>query len=269
MVLSSVIPFRLLTSTIISIIVILYICSFRLASSLTECNSTPLTYSDCINKTLNDTEIVVKAYKGASSPLTSMTVLTYYGAYCEASFACHSIQFIHALQTSSVYGYGTHSCSNTTIISNTGGIYCRGSNACTFSTISSLGKNTLFCMGYGSCAHSHIVSIEYIDASGAYSLFGATIDTAISSLVYNNAGYAGISLNGDYAGYGATVRCRPGHQCDINCNVHTSCDMLFIDCLGDAICNVRGIYNASGHRNHNVFEYGSIASDNDQICNSA
>eukprot|EP01083_Nonionella_stella_P129369 392565_1 len=183
---------------------------------------------ECVGRSLNDPGWTSFAgYKSGFGPTTSWNGES---TNCRAAFSCTSMAFLTSIsdKSGSIDCDGVFSCANTTITVRD--LTCPGANSCTFSNLSLINLPIL-CEGHQSCAHAFIEKTDSIFGDAAYSLYNATIDTQglASSFDLN------IDLWSDYAAYGATLICRSGYTCNINCYAYNACYMFYVHCLGT--CN--------------------------------
>eukprot|EP01083_Nonionella_stella_P065037 170027_1 len=194
----------------------------------TECNNA----FECVGQSLNDTEhTAFNGYKSGFGPTTSWHGGT---TICRAAFSCNSMAFLTSISGSEEYirCEGVSSCANTTITTSQE-CNCAGANSCVYTQLSS--GDVIGCQGDQSCSFAHIDNTERVDGAGAYSLYKAVIDTQDidSSTQFT------IALSGDYAAYGATLICRSGYTCNIDCYGYTSCFMFYVNCLGNCKITTR------------------------------
>eukprot|EP01083_Nonionella_stella_P256695 879492_1 len=194
---------------------------------------------ECVGRSLNDTgHTAFNGYKSGFGPTTSWHGGT---TICRAAFSCDSMAFLTSISGSEEYirCEGVSSCANTTITTSQE-CNCAGANSCVYTQLSS-GQSGDFigCQGDQSCSFAHIDNAKWVSGAGAYSLYKAVIDTQDidSSTQFT------IALSGDYAAYGATLICRSGHTCNIDCYGYTSCFMFYLNCLGN--CKITTRFNGT------------------------
>ena len=112
---------------------------------------------------------------------------------------------------------------------------CNGPLACIYATISIQNGGFLTCSGDYACAYAHIMASSKVYVQGSYALNGAIVDTA--NTPGNNVV---VRMHGGfYSGHNATVYCREGITCTINCFgnsclgmniICTNCTNLEINC---------------------------------------
>eukprot|EP01083_Nonionella_stella_P291176 990832_1 len=129
---------------------------------------------------------------------------------CSGAHSCHGSDEIAA--GSIIVCSANNACSNSTLVSI--GVYCLGMYACKNAQISA---SVLFCSGYKSCEGSTIIDTETIHFIGASSGYGAGIDcTGIGSCniicdAYNSCGYI------------SSFHCNGIGGCTVSCNHDTGC----------------------------------------------
>eukprot|EP01084_Bolivina_argentea_P272571 464125_1 len=179
----------------------------------------------CIGRTLNGSgETEIEGYNAASGTNTSFS-----GGFidCRAAYSCHSMSFMHA-KSGTVSCSADNACSDTIIQSNTS-IECTGAHSCMNSIMSA---PLTVCSGSRSCERTNITGVASISSNGILALYKATIDT-ISSAV----SVIDIYLRSHLSAFGASLICRPSHECNIECQTTDACYMFYIDCIGT--CNIK------------------------------
>ena len=89
-------------------------------------------------------------------------------------------------------------------------------------------------------AQQAVIYADIVKGTGYHSLVNATIDSIGRDKIT-------VQAYGRNAGYGASVICRDGSECNIDCE-GTGCDDMDFICLSGAICNVDPV-NCDGIRN--------------------
>eukprot|EP01083_Nonionella_stella_P048094 128799_1 len=190
----------------------------------------------CIGRKLNDSDgcTGIIGYMSAFGPTTTYTGSHY--LMCQGSYSCSSMEFIKLESMSmnqEIYCRGTNACSNTTLLyigHNESNTFCQGTNACLGSNIyyNTSDRATIECGGYRSCANATIYGVNLVSAAASLSLHRAVIDTI--GLKASN-GAITINLRAHFAGYGAHLMCRANHNCTIYCNSLFACYNFYIDCM--------------------------------------
>eukprot|EP01083_Nonionella_stella_P271873 921716_1 len=198
-----------------------------IASALSQTCTEPY---QCVGQTISPAsgKFHINGYKAATGATTSLSndaaTATY--IYCAGSFSCEGIS---PFTTSAhVHCKSTRSCSNTSMVLTTDKSgKCYGFQSCVSSTLTTADTAIIWCDGDQSCAYSHINLTSILHGSGTQSLYSATIYSQDSSVT--------IALEGQLAGYGATLICNAGHTCSITCLGHDSCYMFYADCVDNCV----------------------------------
>eukprot|EP01083_Nonionella_stella_P129801 393871_1 len=230
-----------------------------IASALSQTCTEPY---QCVGQTISPVsgQFHINGYKAATGATTSLSndaaTATY--IYCAGSFSCEGIS---PFTTSAhVHCKSTRSCSNTSMVLTTDKSgKCYGFQSCVSSTLTTADTAIIWCDGDQSCAYSHIHLTSILHGSGTQSLYSATIYSQDSSVT--------IALEGQLAGYGATLVCNAGHTCSISCLGRDSCYMLYVDCVNNCVIVADG--TIAPITDINELHIDAIDLNNtDQMCNT-
>eukprot|EP01083_Nonionella_stella_P271872 921715_1 len=230
-----------------------------IASALSQTCTEPY---QCVGQTISPAsgKFHINGYKAATGATTSLSndaaTATY--IYCAGSFSCEGIS---PFTTSAhVHCKSTRSCSNTSMVLTTDKSgKCYGFQSCVSSTLTTADTAIIWCDGDQSCAYSHINLTSILHGSGTQSLYSATIYSQDSSVT--------IALEGQLAGYGATLVCNAGHTCSISCLGRDSCYMLYVDCVNNCVIVADG--TIAPITDINELHIDAIDLNNtDQMCNT-
>eukprot|EP01083_Nonionella_stella_P108827 316801_1 len=215
--------------------------------------------------------VYVDGYKSHSGPLSQISTPTGSKVFCRGAFSCADTL---SIVSDGIACPGALSCANITNITafaDEGSIFAYAVGAMAYSTAHVSGTNDtnqFMCSGERSCAHSYISHVEYLYASGAYSLLNTTIDATSNNQNLTFHFYA----QGYYAAFGATIICdQPAIRCHIWCSV-TSCINLKLLCA-TSNCDIYG--NGKDDPNNfrsiviqDVWRYDAlhVAQQNDDAC---
>eukprot|EP01084_Bolivina_argentea_P302559 522263_1 len=218
-----------------TLIFIIGCLSTSMAQEYIYCNNA----SSCIGDTIINTGsalVYARGYKSLFGPTTFVAVQGNNArVYCNGAFACNAILNI---QSNYISCYGSNSCSNISsgshnlqILSGSDRvIHCVGSNSCEYSNL--IGDpqvtNKIYCSADRSCNYAYFEGIQQIYIRGSYASNGAIFNTSGLNTV-------AISFRGHLSGFGATIICYLGTQCDIYC-YGNGCFMLYIQCAQP--CNI-------------------------------
>eukprot|EP01083_Nonionella_stella_P307790 1083123_1 len=171
----------------------------------------------------------INGYKSAIGPSTSFTGTNNGRMSCNGAFSCQGISIT---STAATYCKGSNACSNTSIVlqSPGWGIFCSSFHTCSSSVLTVTTAAPIRCDGVQSCAFSRIHPLTGVLYATGVRAFYSTAILSSSDLT--------IELRGALAGYGATLICHTNHTCTINCHALDSCYMFYIECDGTCIVNV-------------------------------
>mmetsp|Transcript_35157 Transcript_35157/g.31007 ORF Transcript_35157/g.31007 Transcript_35157/m.31007 type:complete len:662 (+) Transcript_35157:53-2038(+) len=123
--------------------------------------------------------------------------------------------------------YGQYGCAESVLIASNDDIECQGKGSCAESVIRG---NTILANGEEAARAATIYGASSVDGLGYYSLTYSIIDSdGVTSL--------NVNVQGNLAGYGATLICRDGSDCTLNCK-STGCKNMDYVCLSGANCNI-------------------------------
>ena len=105
-----------------------------------------------------------------------------------------------------VYCTATRACSEATIVANNADVVCSADNSCEYGEISAAALKSY---GLRSSAIS-VIDAASIIGFGSYSLSYADVNSV-------NRAALSVRLWGDFSGYGATLVCRSGSKCVLDC----------------------------------------------------
>eukprot|EP01084_Bolivina_argentea_P207368 353811_1 len=225
---------------------------------------------ECMQQVINDTGLIsIQGYKAAFTAKSITSIAN--TIRCSGAFSCYNASSIYA-HNGDIQCDGSHSCSYVSTISvnidNTyAKIYCSASTSC---------HNTHFnavpgvdCLGDQSCSNSLFDNTSKIYGYGGYSLNNATINSVHGLQVY---------FYGYHAGFGATLHCKLGHECNIFCGAN-GCSMLFVQCDGNCIITPNHIspntadpiknmlfFNLSALTTY--YDSSAITTSNDELCDT-
>ena len=161
--------------------------------------------------------------------------------FCYGLYSCYGAASLESrnLNQNWIYCLGLFSCSNVgLIITCRGGVWCYAEQSCTNSTIIIPKYNIydILCLGDTSCANSQLATTDSFWFQGYSSGINATMYTNDTEATF---------LFRAASGYKATIFCRDGSTCNVNC-YGNSCKRLNLKCA-----------NSSG--NYNYIEWVSIS----------
>jgi len=159
-----------------------------------------------------------------SSACSHSQIKAFMDAQCGGFESCREAHIVS--DNDAVYCTATRSCSEATIVANNADVVCSADNSCEYGEISAAALKSY---GLRSSAFS-VVDAASIIGFGSYALSYADVDSV-------NRASLSMRLWGDFSGYGATLVCRSGSKCVVDCKGSGCMDSELL-CLYGSTCEV-------------------------------
>jgi len=159
-----------------------------------------------------------------SAACSHSSIKAFMDAQCGGFESCREAHIVS--DNDAVYCTATRSCSEATIVANTADVVCSADKSCEYGEISAA---SLKSYGLRSSAFS-VIDAANIIGFGSFSLSYADVDSV-------NRASLSVRLWGDFSGYGATLVCRSGSQCAVDCK-GSGCMHSELLCLYGSTCEV-------------------------------